>query len=137
MGIHLSQFFSRLILTSSQKTTCLSNLSCNILANFVETDQNFRCGIRVVNITQNKKDRHNMLWSAFLNKFTGIQQISQIQRGCRYIERLSKKSKNDDFSNSAFNKINNLQASESQIQGFSTVSENIQVWGLLVDIIYF
>ncbi len=32
-----------------------------------------------------------------------------------YVGRLSKKSKNGDFSNSAFNKINNLQASKSQI----------------------
>ncbi len=33
----------------------------------------------------------------------------------RYIERLSKKSKNGDFSNFACNEINNLQASKSQI----------------------
>jgi len=33
----------------------------------------------------------------------------------RYIERLSKKSKNSDFSNLACNEINNLQASNSQI----------------------
>jgi len=38
----------------------------NLLANFIETDQNFRCGIRVVIITQNKKGRHNMLWFDFL-----------------------------------------------------------------------
>jgi hypothetical protein len=31
----------------------------NILANYIETDQNFRCGIRVVIITQNKKDRQS------------------------------------------------------------------------------
>jgi len=37
-----------------------------------------------------------------------------------YIERLSEKSENGDFSNFELNDINNLQTSKSQIQGFST-----------------
>ena len=43
----------------------------------------------------------------------------------RYIERLSKKSKNGDFTNFACSKFNNLQAPNSQISGFSTVSESV------------
>ena len=39
-----------------------------------------------------------------------------------YIARLSKKSKNGDFSNFACNEINNLQTSKSLIWGFPTVS---------------
>jgi hypothetical protein len=44
-------------------------IQSNILANFIETDKNFRCGIRVVIITRNKKGGHYMLWSGFLNLF--------------------------------------------------------------------
>jgi len=43
----------------------------------------------------------------------------------RLRERLSKKLKNGDLCNLACNEINNLQASNSQIQGFSTVSDEI------------
>jgi hypothetical protein len=39
----------------------------------------------------------------------------QISAEYRYIERLSKKPKNGDFSNFAFNEINNLQTLKSQI----------------------
>jgi len=39
----------------------------------------------------------------------------------RLIERLSKKSKNGDCTKFAYNKINSLQAQNSQIWGFSTV----------------
>ncbi len=42
-------------------------------------------------------------------------QENQIPPGLRYIERLSEKSKNGDFCNFAYNKINNLQASNLQI----------------------
>ena len=43
----------------------------------------------------------------------------------RYVERLSKKSIKGDFANFACKEINDLQASNLQIQGFSTVSEAI------------
>ena len=42
-----------------------------------------------------------------------------------FIERLSKNPKNGDFGNFRINDINKLQTSKKQIQGFSTVSENI------------
>jgi len=40
------------------------------------------------------------------------------------IERQSKKSKDSKFSNTAYNEINNLQASNSQLLCFSTASKN-------------
>ena len=56
---------------SSIKTINQCSDRYNILA-IIEMDQNFQCYIRVLIITQNKKGRHNMLWSAFWTNFTNI-----------------------------------------------------------------
>ena len=65
-----------------------TNIESNILANFIETNKKFRCGLRVVIITQNKKCGHKMLWSAFWINFADIALISKIYLKCRSIENI-------------------------------------------------
>ena len=53
--------------------------------------------------------KYNMLLLEFEVFFADIPGKKQISADFMYIERLSKKPKNSDFSNFAFNDINNLQ----------------------------
>jgi hypothetical protein len=52
-----------------EKTVWLPDLSCDILASFIETVWFLWCDIRFVTITQIEKGRHNMLCSALFNEF--------------------------------------------------------------------